>query len=199
MRYEPRHKEETRQRVLRSAARALRAQGPHQVAVAKVMADAGLTHGGFYAHFESKDDLIAATIDQLFAEGGVRMRRRTEGKAPSEALAAYIDFYLSPAHRDARTSGCPMPFLAADLPRLPREARRRFASGVAQLQRWFAERLSLMGHDAAEAEAASTLAELVGAISLARAEPDRKASDLMLTRSRWSLKRRLGLGEAFEP
>jgi TetR/AcrR family transcriptional repressor of nem operon len=195
MRYEPSHKEETRRRVLKAAARALRAEGPHQVAVAKVMADAGLTHGGFYAHFKSKDDLIAATIDQLFAEGASRMRRETEGKRPAGAIGAYIDFYLSAAHRDARTSGCPMPFLAADLPRLPREARRRFAAGVERLQGWFAERLAELGRAEPEAEAASMLAELVGAMSLARAEPDRAASDLMLARSRSLLKRRVGLGD----
>src|SRR6202000_1221206 len=67
MRYEPEHKQQTRAKILRVASRAIRARGPHRVAVADVMARAGLTHGGFYAHFKSKDDLVAAAIEAMFA------------------------------------------------------------------------------------------------------------------------------------
>src|SRR5262245_32338766 len=116
MRYDAEHKQKTRERVLKVAARAIRAQGPHKVGVAAVMAKAGLTHGGFYAHFDSKDALVAAAIGQMFEEGSLRFVSETEGRTPRAALAAYIDFYLSDAHRDARRSGCPLPFLSADLP-----------------------------------------------------------------------------------
>jgi TetR/AcrR family transcriptional regulator, transcriptional repressor for nem operon len=193
MRYEPEHKEQTRQKVLRAAARAIRVEGPHRVAVAKVMARAGLTVGGFYAHFSSKDDLIAAAIDQMFAEGQSRVLLETAGRAPVEALTSYFDFYLSPLHRDARATGCPMPSLAADLPRLTASARERFAAGVAGLRRRIAEQLGRLGHDDADAEASSVIAELVGALSLARAEPDGAASDAILANSKASLKRRLNL------
>ena len=193
MRYEPDHKQQTRQKVLRAAARAIRAEGPHKVAVAKVMAKAGLTVGGFYAHFDSKDDLIAAAIDEMFAEARSRLLLETGELPPAEAIGAYIDFYLSQTHRDARATGCPMPSLAADLPRLPRKARERFAAGVRRLRSRIAEKLALLGHDEAEAEASSSVAELVGAVSLARAEPDRAASDAILDRSRSALKRRLKL------
>jgi TetR/AcrR family transcriptional repressor of nem operon len=193
MRYDPEHKQETRQKVLKAAARAIRAEGPHKVAVAKVMARAGLTHGGFYAHFASKDELIAAAIDQMFAEARARVILETGDRPPAAALAAYIDFYLSPAHRDARATGCPMPSLAADLPRLTQKARERFAAGVEGLRGRLAAHLARLGRDDAETEASSMVAELVGALSLARADPDPVASDAILERSKTALKRRFDL------
>jgi TetR/AcrR family transcriptional repressor of nem operon len=193
MRYEADHKQKTREKVLKEAAKAMRAEGPHQIAVASIMARAGLTHGGFYAHFASKDDLVAATIDQMFAEGGARLAGEAVNRAPAGALAAYIDFYLSPAHRDARSTGCPLPFLAADLPRLSDSARERFAAGVASLQARLARPLAQLGHADPEAGASSMLSELVGALSLARAEPDPAASDAILDRSRAALRRRFAL------
>ena len=193
MRYDADHKRKTRERVVQEAAKAIRAEGPHQIAVAGIMAKAGLTHGGFYAHFASKDDLIVAAIGQMFEEGGERLARETEGKAPARGLADYIDFYLSKEHCDARTTGCPMPFMAADLPRLSAPAQARFAEGIAGLRGKLGALLEQLGHADAKTEASSVLAELVGALSLARAEPDRERSDTILARSKASLKQRFAL------
>src|SRR6202161_3125927 len=118
MRYDAEHKQKTRERVLREAAKAIRAEGPHQIAVAGIMARAGLTHGGFYAHFASKDDLIVAAIESMFDDAVANFERRTAGKSPADALRTYIDFYLSPGHRNARETGCPLASLSADIPRL---------------------------------------------------------------------------------
>ena len=192
MRYDASHKQQTRERVLKEAAKAIRAEGPHRIGVAGVMARAGLTQGGFYAHFASKDDLVDAAIGQMFEESAARLRDETEGKSPAQALAGYIDFYLSRAHRDTRTAGCPIPFLAGDLPRLSEASRARFAAGVARLTGKLAERLAQLGHAEPQAEASSMLAEMVGALSLARAEPDPTASDAILARSKTALKRRFG-------
>src|SRR5690349_9108832 len=142
MRYSPEHKQKTRERVLAEAAREIRAQGPHQIGVAAVMARAGLTQGGFYAHFASKDDLIAETIDHMFGEIAARWAHETEGRTAREGLLAYVDFYLSTSHRDARGVGCPLPFLASDLPRLTDEARRRFAAGVERLRQRLVSQLA---------------------------------------------------------
>jgi TetR/AcrR family transcriptional repressor of nem operon len=179
--------------VLTEAARELRAQGPHQIGVAAVMAKAGLTQGGFYAHFASKDDLVAQTIDHMFGESAARWARETEGRSAKEGLAAYVDFYLSQAHRDTRGAGCPLPFLSSDLPRLTEEARRRFAAGVARLRERLAEQLRELGREDPQADASSMLSELVGALSLARAEPEPDASDAILDRSKAAVKRRFGL------
>jgi TetR/AcrR family transcriptional repressor of nem operon len=193
MRYSPEHKQKTRERVLAEAARAIRAEGPHQIGVAGVMAKAGLTQGGFYAHFASKDDLVAQTIDHMFAESVARWTRETEGRPAKEGLLAYIDFYLSTGHRDARSAGCPLPFLASDLPRLTEESRRRFAAGMGRLREHLAGQLAEMGREDPQADARSMQSELVGALSLARAEPDPAVSDAILESSRAAVKRRFGL------
>jgi TetR/AcrR family transcriptional repressor of nem operon len=193
MRYDAEHKQKTRERVLVEAAKAIRAEGPHKIGVAAVMAKAGLTHGGFYAHFESKDDFIAAAIGQMFVEGRARLDKAMDGRSVEQGLAAYIDFYLSDAHRDTRSTGCPLPFLSADAPRLPEPSRERFAQGVAGLTTRLTSALDGLGHEHAEEAAASMLSELVGAVSLARSEPDPSRSEAILARSRAALKRRLGL------
>lgn len=203
MRYDTEHKQQTRNRVLQAAARAIRADGPHRVAVAAVMAEAGLTHGGFYAHFESKDALIAAAIGQMFDEASHRVQRETADRSPAEGLAAYVDFYLSKKHRDARGVGCPMSALASDLPRLDDAAREAFADGMRRLTQTLGEKLAALdvtpvnqanaAETAAEQRARSMIAELVGALSLARIEPNARRSDDILAASRSALKQRLGL------
>jgi TetR/AcrR family transcriptional repressor of nem operon len=193
MRYDADHKQQTRERVLKAAAKALRAEGPHRIGVAAVMAEAGLTHGGFYAHFASKDDFIAAAVGQMFIESRARLDRAVEGRTPAEGLRVYLDFYLSAAHRDTRTAGCPLPFLSADAPRLAAPSRERFARGVAALTDRLAQVLTELGRADAEETAGSMLSEMVGAVALARAEPDPARSDAILARTRAALQRRLGL------
>jgi TetR/AcrR family transcriptional repressor of nem operon len=193
MRYPPEHKQKTRARVLAAAAKAIRAEGPHRVGVAGVMNAAKLTHGGFYAHFASKDALIAAAIEEMFEHARARWARETQDRSPAEGLAAYIEFYLSAAHRDARGTGCPMPALAADLPRLTGASRAAFAAGTRALIELLAAHLAALGHADAEVLASSVLAELVGALSIARGEPDRDRSDALLAASRYMVRQRVGL------
>jgi TetR/AcrR family transcriptional repressor of nem operon len=193
MRYDAEHKERTRARVLREAAKAIRAEGPHRIGVAGIMAKAGLTHGGFYAHFRSKDDLVAAALTEMFDEALTTFETLTAKEAPDAALRAYVDFYLSRRHRDAVDAGCPLPSLSADLPRLGVPARERFELGVAGLTAALSGLLSTLGHPGAEGLASSVLAELVGALSLARAVADPARSDAILDRSRDSLMGRLGI------
>jgi TetR/AcrR family transcriptional repressor of nem operon len=193
MRYDAEHKQQTREKVLDAAAEAIRLEGPHKVGVAGVMAKAGLTHGGFYAHFSSKDDLVAHAITHMFDKSAQRRLDAMKDRPPAEALSAYLDFYLSQAHRDARTTGCAMPALAADLPRLPSAAQEAFAAGVRRMTGRIGELIAGIGHPNADDLASSMVAEMVGALSLARAEPDRVRSDLMLERSTRVLKQRLNL------
>src|SRR5260370_42009672 len=94
MRYDNNHKERTRARVLAEAAAAIRSKGVERVGVAEVMAGAGLTHGGFYAHFQSKDDLVAQAITHMVDAGCAWFVRHTEGRAPADALSNYVDAYL---------------------------------------------------------------------------------------------------------
>lgn len=195
MRYDSAHKEKTRRRVLQAAAKAIRLEGPHRVGVAAVMAKAGLTHGGFYAHFESKDDLIASAIGQMFDEAAHRLEVSLGDLPPAAALRTYVDFYLSPAHRDAVGSGCPMPVLAPELRRIGRPARQQFSNGAAKLSAMLADQLKKVGRAQPEADASSMMAELIGALSLARAEADPERSTEILEVSRRSLISRFGLEE----
>lgn len=194
MRYDAEHKQKTRQRVLDEAAKAIREQGPHRLGVAGIMARAGLTHGGFYAHFPSKEAFVSEAIAHMF-EAAPRLEA-VEGQSPREALVGYIDLYLSRRHRDTRAGGCPLPYLAVDAPRLSEASRERYARGVANLTERIAEHLVALGREHPQDEASSVLAELVGAMTLARAEPDPNRSDAILERSRAHLKRRLGLEAA---
>jgi TetR/AcrR family transcriptional repressor of nem operon len=129
----------------------------------------------------------------MFEEGQARLLHETEGREVAQGLSAYIDFYLSKKHRDARNFGCPIAALSSDLPRLGNAARVQFASGVQRQIEALAERLATLGQTHAEATARSMVAELVGALSLARIEPVAKKSDAMLSASRHQLKQRLGL------
>ncbi len=196
MRYDASRKLETRQKVLAEAARSIREHGPDRISVAEVMSAVGLTHGGFYAHFPSKDALVAAAIEEMFNDMRNSFARATEGHSPAEGMTRYIGFYLSARHRDARGTGCPLPALSADLARLGPEARVRYGDGVASLTRKLTAHVAALGLEPAESLAASILAELVGALALSRAVADPDQSDALLAASRESLKRRLGLEPA---
>jgi len=196
MRYDSDHKSETRRRVLKEAAREIRAKGPGGVAVAGIMARAGLTHGGFYAHFESKEALIAAAIETMFESAANRFDVTAVDADPRAALRAYVDFYLSTQHRDAREHGCPLPALSGDLARLDPAARMRFGAGVARLSGRLAAALAKLGAPDPEAGGAAMLAELVGAVTLSRAVADPAQSDAILARARASVIDRFGLEQA---
>jgi len=193
MRYDAEHKELTRRKVLSGAAAAIRRHGPAGVGVADLMAQAGLTHGGFYAHFKSKDELVAEAISAMFDERYRGFRSYVEGKEPTKGLARFVDRYLSTAHRDGIESGCPLPSLSSDVARLPLVARRRFAAGAERLTQGIANVLRELGKADPRGLAASMLAEMVGALALSRAVADPDLSGQILTSSREAIKRRLGL------
>jgi TetR/AcrR family transcriptional repressor of nem operon len=186
-------KAQTRLRVLNEAAAAIRAVGPEGIGVAALMAKAGLTHGGFYAHFKSKDDLVAQAISQMFEDSYELFLRRTANAEPKQALINYINMYVSPRHRDGPERGCPLPSLSGDLARMPAPARERFAAGLERLTGAIAGLLQKLGHVSPERLADSVIAEMVGAVALARAISDDTASNRILERSREAIKSRLGL------
>jgi TetR/AcrR family transcriptional repressor of nem operon len=170
MRYDNEHKERTRLRLLTEAAIMLREEGPHGLSVVTLMKRQGLTHGGFYAHFSSKDDLIAHAIDVMFERTCERFRIKTQGLEPQAALIAYIDYYLSAAHCNKPGQGCAIPATAGDVARLEPEARKRFEVGVTTLQKLIADQFRLMDFTLDEAmdQAAALLAEMSGAVIMAR-------------------------------
>jgi TetR/AcrR family transcriptional repressor of nem operon len=193
MRYSEDHKQATHAKVLKAASRVIRENGPDRIAVAGIMAEVGLTHGGFYAHFASKDDLLVEAIGQMFVEARDNFEVRTANLPPSEALASYLDFYLSTSHRDRRDRGCPLPALAADLPRLPAKSRKSYGQGVAGLTGQIARLLEACGLSNPQTLASSVLSQMVGAVALARAVSDAEQSDAILSAARESIRARVAL------
>lgn len=195
MRYESEHKPKIRERIVKEAAKAIRAKGPMQVSVAGVMSKAGLTHGGFYAHFASKEALIEAAIEQMFNQVMLRWEKNNQGLTAQQQLAGYIDFYLSPWHRDNRAQGCPVSALASETPRMSAPCQAEFARGIERIRGMIIRQLSEMGVENPQTAAISVSAELMGSLSLARCEPDREASEALLEHARKTIKARLNLPE----
>lgn len=196
MRYSETHKAETRERVLKEAAKEIRAKGPDNVAVAGVMARAGLTHGGFYAHFSSKDALVKEAIGTMFADARTRTARIDANGDPRSVLRAYVDFYLSAKHRDSRDRGCPLPTLSGDFARSLPATRERFGAGVEGIASRLAAPLEQLGYADPQAESHALLAQLVGGVALARAVGDPALSDAMLADTHASIVQRYGLETA---
>jgi TetR/AcrR family transcriptional repressor of nem operon len=196
MRYSDTHKDETHEKLLKIAGRALREKGPDGVAVADVMKQAGLTHGGFYAHFKSKDALLVEALAGVFNNAKQKFRAATEGMPPRHALAAYIDFYVSQRHRDNPTNGCPVTALNSDLPRQSKAFRKAFDDGAKMLVSSMESRIRDAAIEGdAHALAASVLSAMAGAVAISRAISDRSLSDQMLETARESIKQRLGVDD----
>lgn len=191
MRYGEDHKAETRERVVRAAANAMRRLGPDRVSVADVMSEVGLTHGGFYAHFKSKDALVGAAVEAAFAQSRWRLAQLALHDDPQVLLAGLVDFYVSADHRDHPERGCPIALLSSDIPRQGAPAREAYDAGVHGLIEVIATRLD--GGEERLGLAGSLLAEMAGAVALSRAVSDPELSDRLLAESRSRIKARMGL------
>jgi len=164
--------QENRKRIVETAARLFRERGIAGVSVADVMAEVGLTHGGFYKHFASKDALVAEAVGLAFAEAGARVT--------AVDRATFLDYYLSPEHRDSAGAGCPMAGFGGDLAREDpgNAAVPAYAQGVDLYAR------HLAGDGGADLAAVSTM---VGALLLARATAGTDLSDRILAAAKASL------------
>jgi TetR/AcrR family transcriptional repressor of nem operon len=194
LRYPDSHKDETRARVVKAAAAAVRARGPDGVGVAEIMKEVGLTHGGFYAHFPSKEALVAAAVGEAFEQGRRRFGRITDELEGLEAFGAFVDTYVTMDHRAAPERGCPLATIASDLPRQGPAVRAVFDAGVAGLIGRIANWLP---GDPAEREglASSLVAEMAGAVSLSRAVSDDAMAARFLEQSRRRIRARAGLND----
>jgi TetR/AcrR family transcriptional repressor of nem operon len=186
-------KRETRARVVAEASRALRGDGIAATGVASVMARAGLTHGGFYAHFESKDALLAEAVTAAFVESGARFDRHFAGLDPAAALGAWIDSYVSTRHRDGPATGCALTALGAEAARAGDAVCAALAAGVDRMIARLTSQLRGAGVANPDALAPAMLAEAVGAVTLARVLGSGPTSDAMLAAARTALRQRAGL------
>lgn len=177
----------SRDRVLRVTARKIRAEGVSRPGIADLMKEAGLTHGGFYKHFTSRDDLIAQAAATALTEGSAKMERAARKNA-QEPRTGLIEAYLGKAHRDAPATGCALVTLGAAAGR----GDRPFQEAYEQQVRAYLDLITGLGEDSEEAraEAMLTLSALVGALLMSRAVADPELSDELLTKVADQLKRR---------
>ncbi len=177
MRYAPEHNEATRERILEAASRLFREHGIAAVGLAKIMAEADLTVGTFYTHFNSKEALLREALLRSLHDRHEQLEQALHGADVELTIRAY----LSPEHRDAPGTGCPIAALAAEVARHPRATRHAFASHneptLDALAAWLSSR---GGRKVGRADAAALVGLLAGTLQLARATPDRAESDAIL-------------------
>ncbi|MBX9638904.1 MAG: TetR/AcrR family transcriptional regulator [Mycobacteriaceae bacterium] len=176
-RYDAEHKAATRRRIIETAGRRFKQDGIDGSGVAALMSDAGLTNGAFYAHFESKDDLVANVVaDQLATQRAV-LASLPAGRA---ALEEFVRGYLAPHHRDDPSTGCPSAALLGEIARCDDAAKESYTEGMQSIVDVIATHLSPRDPSAARTTALGLFTVLVGTMQLARAVSDRKLSDDLL-------------------
>lgn len=193
MRYSREQREKTYDSLLQAASVLVRRDGPERVSVAELMKSVGLTHGGFYYHFESRESMVARAMERAFMTAQQRLEALCERLGPFEALREYIEGYLSPSHRDNRGLSCPIATLSAYQPSFDEEGRQTFEQGAAGLTSVVARMLAKAGHAESGSLAVSVVAEMAGALSLSRVITDRARSDAVLRICRDSVLARVAL------
>ena len=176
-RYDTEHKAQTRRRIIETAGRRVKQDGIDGSGVAALMADAGLTNGAFYAHFESKDDLVANVVDDQLATQRAVLASLPEGR---EALGAFVREYLSPQHRDDPGHGCPNAALLEEIGRCGDGVRDSYTRGMQSIVEVIATHLSPEDPFVARSVALGLFTILVATMQLARAVSDRELSDDIL-------------------
>jgi AcrR family transcriptional regulator len=165
-------KEESHERIVRAAAGFIRRHGYEGLGVADVMKEAGLTHGGFYAHFGSRDVLLAEAADRAGADSLESLGRAVKDAPPAKALEALIDAYLSDRHLAAPELGCSIAACGAELPRQPAAVRRAATRRIDELIDFIAQQMPRRRGAQGRGPAMGALATLVGAMVIARAVDD---------------------------
>jgi AcrR family transcriptional regulator len=175
----PRRKDATHERIVEAAARAIRRSGYSGTGVADIMKDAGLTHGGFYAHFASREAMLAEAVDRAGAESVAAVARTAAAAPPKQALQAMMRAYLSKAHVDALETGGGVAALCSETPRQAPEVRRAATRRIKEMVDLVARESPDWGRPGAHEHALVTVATMVGALVLARAVDDSRLSEAL--------------------
>jgi TetR/AcrR family transcriptional repressor of nem operon len=184
MRYPPEHKAEVHQKIVKDASRRVRTEGLSGAAVAAVMRDTGLTHGGFYKHFGSKDELVMESLREAFRDIGDKLVRAAEQSRSDAPWKAIVKSYLSLEYCDHVESGCPLTALAPEMARVDETMRSQV---FAELVNYRDRMLPFMpGRRTADKERAFFVifSMMIGAVEIARMMPDRTAKEKVLASTR---------------
>src|SRR6195952_4757708 len=180
MRYSREHKLETHDRIVKKASVRLREKGAHGIGVADLMKEAGLTHGGFYAHFDSREALVIEAFAYAMDRANERWRKVAEQTPPEKRLASIVESYLTPVHRDDPGHGCAVPTLGAEIARESPKTRKAFAVRLEQMVDMLADQIPDLPRKAARKQAMASLATMMGTLVLARIAGSGEFSDDIL-------------------
>jgi TetR/AcrR family transcriptional repressor of nem operon len=172
-------KDATHERIVETAARAIRRSGYSGTGVADIMKEAGLTHGGFYAHFASRDAMLAEAADRAGAEGVAAVARVAAAAPPQQALHAMMQAYLSKTHVESVETGCGVAALCSETPRQAPQVRRAATRRIKEMIDLVARESPDWGRPGAHEHALVTVATMVGALVLARAVDDARLSEAL--------------------
>jgi AcrR family transcriptional regulator len=172
----PSRKEATHDRIVETAARAIRRTGYGGTGLAEIMKEAGLTHGGFYAHFESREGMLAEAADRAGADALAMLAQVAAAAPPTKALGAMLRAYLSREHVEGVDTGCPVAALGSEMPRQAPKVRRAATRRIKEMIDLVARQSPDWGQPGAHERALVTVATAVGALVLARAVDDPKLS-----------------------
>ena len=187
------NKEKSHQRIVKTAAARFRERGVDGIGVAELMKEADLTHGGFYGHFDSREELVAEAVECALRDGGEAVAAIASTKRPPAAvLGLLVDAYLSLAHRDGLATSCAVTSMANDVARSNARARSAYTKQVGIYLELLAKLIATDKRKSRRAKAITALATLVGAVSMARAVNDEKLSRELLKSAADELKAQLG-------
>ena len=184
MRYSKEHKSQTHARIVKRASVKLREKGAHGIGVADLMKEAGLTHGGFYAHFDSREALVIEAFTHAMDRSTERWRKLSEAAPAEKRLSKIVDSYLTPLHRDDPGQGCAVPTLGAEIARESAKTRRVFAGRMEQMIDMLADQVHGTPPKAARKQAVAALATMMGTLVMARIAGSGEFSDEILKAGR---------------
>lgn len=180
MRYSQEHKLETRRRILSEASRRFRGQGSEGFSIADLMHDLKLTHGGFYRHFNSKEQLFAEALASAVQEAHTKLTTGTDAKTPASQLRVIIERYLSPWHWANPAEGCPLAALTSEMPRQPRAIRAAFDQALETYMDGIERLLPGKTRSERQRNFLVLFSGMAGTLSLARAVSDEQSRARLL-------------------
>ena len=184
MRYSKEHKQETHDRIVRKASVRLREKGAHGIGVADLMKEAGLTHGGFYAHFDSREALVIEAFNYAMDRSNANWRKLAEQTPAEKRFGAIVESYLNTVHRDDPGHGCAVPTLGPEMARESPKTRKAFAARIDEMIEMMADQLPDVPRKTARKQAIAALATMMGTMVLSRIAGSGEFSDEVLAAGR---------------